>query len=74
MFDKVVEILEEYVESGAEITMDSALVDDLGISSLDVINIISAFEDEYEIEIPDRVIPTLRTVRDIVEYLEENAE
>ena len=74
MFDKVVEILEEYVESGAEITMDSALVDDLGISSLDVINIISAFEDEFEIEIPDRVIPTLRTVRDIVEYLEENAE
>jgi acyl carrier protein len=74
MFDKVVEILEEYVESGAEITMDSALVDDLGISSLDVINIISAFEDEFEIEIPDRVIPTLRTVRDIVDYLEENAE
>ncbi len=74
MFDKVVEILEEYVESGSEITMDSALVDDLGISSLDVINIISAFEDEFEIEIPDRVIPTLRTVRDIVDYLEENAE
>ena len=74
MYDKVVEILEEYVESGCEITMDSALVDDLGISSLDVINIISSFEDEFEIEIPDRVIPTLRTVRDIVDYLEENAE
>ena len=74
MYDKVVEILEEYVESGVDITMDSALVDDLGINSLDVVTIITSFEDEFEIEIPDRDIPTLRTVRDIVEYLEENVE
>ena len=74
MYDKVVEILEEYVESGVDITMDSALIDDLGINSLDVVTIITSFEDEFEIEIPDRDIPTLRTVRDIVEYLEENVE
>jgi acyl carrier protein len=39
-----------------------------------VIRLVAAFEDEFDIEVPDRVIPTLRTVGDIVEYLEENAE
>lgn len=73
MFDRVVAVLEEFVD-GSQITMDSALVEDLGLSSLDVINIVAAFEDEFGIEVPDRVIPTLRTVRDITEYLEKNAE
>lgn len=75
MFEKTVEILEEFVDaSGEEITRDSALVDDLGLSSLEVISLVAAFEDEFGIEVPDRVIPTLRTVGDIVNYLEENAE
>ena len=75
MFDKTVEILRGYLDDeDCEITMDSTLVDDLGLSSLEVINIVAAFEDEFEIEVPDRVIPTLRTVGDIVNYLEENAE
>ena len=75
MFDKTVEILEEFIDGDtSEITMDSALVDDLGLSSLEVINIVAAFEDEFGIEVPDRVIPTLRTVGDIVNFLEENAE
>lgn len=74
MFERTVGILEEFCESGSEITKDSALVDDLGLSSLDVINIVAEFEGEFDIEIPDRVIPTLRTVGDIVAYLEKNAE
>ena len=75
MFDRTVEILKEYIDNAdIEITRDSALVDDLALSSLEVINIVAAFEDEFDIEVPDRVIPTLRTVGDIVDYLEENAE
>lgn len=75
MFERTVAILNEYIGTdGMEITMDSALVDDLGLSSLEVINIVAAFEDEFGIEVPDRIIPTLRTVRDIVNYLEENVE
>lgn len=75
MFERTVDILKEYVDNeGYEITRDSALVDDLGLSSLEVINLVAAFEDEFEIEVPDRIIPTLRTVGDIVDYLEENAE
>ena len=73
MFERTVAILSEFVSDG-EITMDSVLIDDLGLSSLDVINLVAEFEDEFDIEIPDRIIPTLRTVKDIVDYLEENAE
>lgn len=75
MFEKTVNILNEFVDNNGEaITMDSALIDDLGLNSLEVINIVAAFEDEFGIDIPDRVIPTLHTVGDIVKYLEENAE
>ncbi len=75
MFEKTVDILKEYVEDvDEEITRESALVDDLGLSSLEVISIVADFEDEFDIEIPDRIIPTLRTVGDIVDYLEENVE
>lgn len=74
MLERTVSILKEYCEIDGEITRDSALIDDLGLSSLDVINIVAEFEDEFDIEIPDRIIPTLRTVGDIVDYLEANAE
>ena len=74
MYDRALEILQEFVDDDCEITADSVLVDDLGLSSLQVINIVSEFEGEFDIEIPDRVIPTLRTVGDVVNYLEENAE
>ena len=74
MFERTVKILEEYVEGDYKITKDSSLIDDLGLSSLEVISIVAAFEDEFDIEVPDKVIPTLRTVGDIVKYLEENVE
>ena len=74
MFERTVSILEDYVDEDTKITKESALVDDLGLSSLEVINVVAAFEDEFDIEVPDRVIPTLRTVGDIVKYLEKNVE
>lgn len=73
MLERVSAILREYTSiDGTAITMDSALVDDLGLSSLEVINLVLAFEDEFDIEIPERVIPTMHTVGDIVRYLEKN--
>lgn len=74
MFDRTVSILEEFGTPDDGFSMDTALVDDLGLSSLDVINIVAEFEEEFDLEIPDRIIPTLRTVGDIVKYLEDNAE
>lgn len=71
MLEKVIEILSEYTEiSKDNINMESGLVNDLGLSSLDVINVVVAFEDEFEIEIPDQIIKELVTVGDVVKYLE----
>lgn len=75
MFERVKAVLEDFIgDGGADITPETFLVDDLGLSSLDVVNLVVAFEDEFGIEIPERVIPTMRTVQDIVEYLERHAE
>lgn len=71
MLEKVTKILIDYTEVPAnEITMATDLVNDLDLNSLDVVNIVVAFEDEFEIEIPDRAIRDLITVGDIVRYLE----
>ncbi len=75
MFEKIKAILLDNMEDDdIEITMDSVLVDDLGLSSLEVISIVTAVEDEFGIEVPDQVIPTFRTVSDIMTYLEKNVE
>lgn len=73
MLEKVKKILLDYTEVPAsEITPKTDLVKDLELNSLDVVNIVVAFEDEFEIEIPDRIISTLTKVEDIVKYLEEH--
>lgn len=70
MFDKVVQMLGDYTDFPIEKMNESTeLVNDLGLNSLDVMNVVVAFEDEFEIEIPDRVISGFRTVGDIADYL-----
>jgi len=51
------------------ITMKSDLVNDLGLSSLDVVNLVVMFEQEFGVDIPDRQIMKFGTVGDVVEYL-----
>lgn len=71
MLEKVKEILTDYTEVPVtEITLATDLLNDLDLNSLDVVNIVVAFEDEFGIEIPDRAIRDLTTVEDIVRYLE----
>ena len=73
MFDKVIDLLSEFtVVDPDNITEETKLVADLGLSSLDVVNIIVTFEDEFDIEIPDEIIPTFTTVGAIVDYLCSN--
>lgn len=73
MIDKVKDILVKFAEVDREIiTEESNLISDLDLNSLDVVNIIVAFEDEFNIEIPDVFIKDMITVGDIVKYLEEN--
>lgn len=72
MLEKVKEILLNHTQIPAdEIELSTELVKDLDLNSLDVVNLIVTFEDEFGIEIPDRAIQDFVTVGDLVEYLEK---
>lgn len=72
MLERIRNIIEEYVDIPKDqITMETNLLNDLGLSSLDVVNIIVAFEDEFDIEIPDRKLSEIITVGDVVNLLKE---
>lgn len=68
MFKQVKEILMDYTNA-TEITENSMLEADLGLSSFDVVSIVTDFEDKFQIEIPDRDIGKFISVKDILEYL-----
>ena len=74
VFEKIKDILAEQldIENSASITMDSLLVEDLGADSLDSIDIVMSVVDEFKIEVPDEVIESMKSVADIVNYIENN--
>ena len=73
MFEKIVDIVVSQLCCDAEsVTEDSALFDDLGADSLDIVEILMAVEENFEITIPDEQIPNLKTVKDIISYVEAN--
>ncbi|MBQ7629683.1 MAG: acyl carrier protein [Selenomonadaceae bacterium] len=55
-----------------EVQMTSTFVDDLGADSLDIVELIMAFEEEFNIEIPDEKAEKIKTVEDVVKYIESN--
>ena len=57
-----------------EITMDSSFVDDLGADSLDIVELIMALEEDFEIEIPDEDAEKITSVGNIVEYIRTHSE
>ena len=71
MFDKVIEILDGYTEVRKEqMTPDMLLVDDLGLNSVSYFAIVFDLEDAFDIEIPDDAVKTIKTIRDLVEFIE----
>ena len=74
IFEKVAAILAEQLDAEEDaITLDTSLVDDLGADSLDVVDLVKTLEDEFDMEIPDEDITEVRTVGDVVKYLEEHS-
>ena len=65
-------IAEQFAIDADEVTMDSSFVDDLGADSLDVVDMLMSLEDEFDVEIPDEEIERIRTVGELVSYIEEN--
>ena len=74
VFEKVRDILvgQLDVEEGA-VTMEASIIDDLGADSLDVVDLVMTLEDEFDTEIPDEEIENIKTVGDIVRFIEEHA-
>ena len=72
MLQEIIDVLAQYTDVPAEeINENSDLIEDLELNSFDVITIVSEFEDQYGIQIPDDQIAEFRTVADIEAYLEK---
>lgn len=70
MFEKVKAIIEEQLSlDGVEITLESDFKEDLGADSLDLFELVMAFEEEYGVEIPSEDLEQLTTVGAVIEYL-----
>lgn len=73
VFEKIKAILAEQLEADEEeMTMETKIADDLGADSLDVVELLMSIEDEFEVEIPDEEIENLKTIGDVVEYIQNN--
>ena len=73
VFEKIRALLSEQLDiEEDEITMESKLAEDLGADSLDVVDLIMAIEDEFEVEVLDEDIEKVVTVGDMVNYVNAN--
>ncbi len=72
-FEKVKKLIAEQLDTDEENVQESAsITDDLGADSLDVVDLVMAIEDEFSIEIPEDQVENIKTVGDIVKYIEDN--
>lgn len=72
MLEKLTVIIREYMDDNSiEITESTILIADLGLSSFDLVQLASIVEDELDIEIPDRMIKTFKTVGDVISFLDK---
>ena len=71
--DRVKKIVVEHL--GVEqdkVAEDASFIDDLGADSLDIVELVMAFEEEFGVEIPDDAAEKITTVRDAIDYIEQN--
>ncbi|MGH4119964.1 acyl carrier protein [Clostridium sp.] len=75
MFEKIrATIASQLSIDEEEIKMESSFMNNLGADSLDIVELIMALEEEYEIEIPDEDVEKITTVGDVVEYIKAHTE
>ncbi|MCI6560649.1 MAG: acyl carrier protein [Ruminococcus sp.] len=75
VFEKLKDIIVDQL--GVEkddVAMDANIQEDLGADSLDIVDLITTIEDEFELSIPDEAVENIKTVGDIVNYIEKNSE
>lgn len=71
MLEKLKSLIADQLDVDADtITEDSNIQEDLGADSLDVVDLVMAIEEEFDVEIPDEEVEGIKTVGDIIKYLE----
>ncbi|HEY8422568.1 MAG TPA: acyl carrier protein [Thermoclostridium sp.] len=74
VFEKVKEIIVDQLGvDESEVTMEASFIDDLGADSLDIVELIMALEEEFDLEIPDKEAEKITTVGDAVEYIKAHS-
>jgi acyl carrier protein len=74
-FEKIRALLAEQLDIEPDkITMESDIMNDFEADSLDIVDMVMTLEDEFGIEVPDEAIENLRTVGDVVQYVDANRE
>lgn len=73
VFEKVKAIIVEQLGvQEASVTMEASFIDDLGADSLDIVELVMALEEEFDMEIPDADAEKVVSVGDVVDYIKEN--
>ena len=71
--DRVKKIVVEHLGVEADkVTEDASFIDDLGADSLDIVELVMAFEEEFEVEIPDDAAENITTVKDAITFIDEH--
>ena len=74
-FETVKRIVVDQLQVAADdVKIDSTFIDDLGADSLDIVELIMAFEEEFNIEIPDEIAEKIKSVKDAVDYIEKEKQ
>ena len=74
VFEKVRELLVDQLDVEEDVvTMEANIQSDLGADSLDIVDLVMSLEEEFDCEIPDEEIENIKTVGDIVKYIEDHA-
>lgn len=72
-FEKIKQILcNDFEIDEIDITLDAAFLEDLGLDSIDMVDLTMSIEDEFEMELPDEELERITTVGDLVKFVEEN--
>ncbi len=75
IFEKVKSIIVDQLDvDESKVTMSANIQDDLGADSLDIVDLVMSFEEEFDLEIPDDQVENIKTVGDVVKYIEEQTE
>lgn len=75
IFEKLKDIIAEQLSVDADqVTPEANIQDDLGADSLDIVDLITTIEDEFDVSIPDEAVEEIKTVNDIVNFVEKNAD